>query len=400
MRLHPAFFLAPLLACLLPRPVAASGRDTDSPVAHGAIPDDGADDSPAFQRALEAIAAAGRGTLRIPPGEFHFTNRASVAFSGGAITIEGAGQGVTRLVADNPDGVFALRDESCTWQVAIRHLSLVAGREGAGTAISITSPHRGARNYRTLTIRDTDIRGDGLPTAKHFLCGIDATGQWRPLFENVIVSGAAGPAVTQNRSDDSPLYAMRCGFIADWCYAPTFEHCYAWSAHTGYRIACEGRPEGPEDASFRRCTANGVRIGIDIHTPIVEPQLVIDACHVNARDIGIRLEKRKFFHLTNNLMYGLEGEATDRPYTDILLADCYAGVISRNIFQSPARHNIRPVPPVDHTMIRADRDCRDLLISDNIFNAKGTAIAIDPGATNVTLSGNRASNPHARLPSH
>ena len=155
----------------------------------GAVADDGRDDSAAFQSALDTLAAAGGGVLHIPPGDWHFSRRVSAALNGGAVLIRGSGQGVSRLIGDNPDGILSLRDETCLWQVTIRDLSLAAARPAAGVAIEVTSPQRGARNYRTLTMRDVDIRGDGLPTTNHFTIGVNATGQWRPLFENVIASG-------------------------------------------------------------------------------------------------------------------------------------------------------------------------------------------------------------------
>lgn len=108
---------------------------------------------------------------------------------------------------------------------------------------------------------------------------------------------------------------------ADWSYAPSFPHCYAWACHTGYRVVSRDlRPEGPEDGVFRRCTAVGTRIGIDIDTPTIEPQLTIDDCHINCREVGIRLRARKFFHITNCLLYGQTGDQCE--YTDIQVQRC------------------------------------------------------------------------------
>jgi len=140
-----------------------------------------------------------------------------------------------------------------------------------------------------------------------------------------------------------------------------------------------------------------VQTGIDIRTPTSEPQLVIDTCHVNARDVGIRLEKRKFFHLVNNLMYGLD-HVDGRPYVDIDLYGCHAGLISGNIFQSPAKHNGQAEPRVDHVMIRIDAASHDLVVKDNIFNAKGRSLVADPSAKRIEVRGNHFSNPHAEAP--
>lgn len=374
------------------------GEAVVSVLACGAIPNDGQDDSAAFERALAQVRAAGRGVLYVPPGDYQFARQVSIELKGVALTLRGDGQGVSRLWSQNRDGILDLYDDTCTWQVAVRDLSFLAGQPEAGTALALRSGHRGARNYRSVTLRDVDVRGGPvLPATHYFTRGVAAIGQWRPLFENVIVCGAAGPKISSLREDGDIVYGMTVGMQADWCYAPTFENCYAWSTHTGYQIVNEGRPEGPEDGSFRRCTANSVRIGIDIKTPIKEPQLVIDACHINARDVGIRLEKRKFFHLTNNLLYGLDTARTDQPYVDILLLDCYDGYIAGNIFHSPAVHNLKPEPEVNRVMIRADQGTRDIIITNNLFNAKGRAIVVEPGASNVMARDNHSSNAQSRL---
>ena len=209
---------------------------------------------------------------------------------------------------------------------------------------------------------------------------------------NVIVSGVSDPSFREDQSDESAGYRAVCGIQADWCYAPSFQHCYVWSAHTGYRVVCEGRPEGPEDCAFYRSFAVGCRVGIDISTPIPEPQLVIDACHINCRDVGIRLKNRKFFHLRDNLLYGIDGTGA-RPYTDILITGrSFAGVISGNIFHSPARHNYKPTPTVRRTMIHIGGKCRNLSVTSNIFNAKGTALVVEEGATGVVKANNQVMN--------
>jgi hypothetical protein len=118
---------------------------------------------------------------------------------------------------------------------------------------------------------------------------------------------------------------------------------------------------------------------------------------VNARDVGIRLEKRKFFHIVNSLLYGLD-HVDDSSYVDIDIVDCWAGIISGNIFQSPAAHNLVPEPRVDHTMIRIDGGCRDILVADNTFNAKGRSVVVAPEARAVEIRGSRFSNPLAEPP--
>ncbi|OPZ05576.1 MAG: hypothetical protein BWZ10_03030 [candidate division BRC1 bacterium ADurb.BinA364] len=257
------------------------------------------------------------------------------------------------------------------------------------------------RNYRTLLIENVDIRGSGLPTRFYFDRGIQAIAQWRPLFMNVIFSGALDPALKREgeeaSADDSLFYKPVCGIQADWCYAPSFQHCYVWAAHTGYRLVSEGdRPQGPEDCAFYRSNAVNCRIGIDIRTPALEPQLALDACHINCRDIGVRLANRKFFQLTGNLFYSHGNPKY--PYTDIDLVNCYGGIVSNNIFHSVSRDNLRAEPPSQRTMLRADAKTRDLLIAGNLYNAKGKALEMEDGAQRIRFEGNMAANEYAALP--
>jgi hypothetical protein len=291
-----------------------------------------------------------------------------------------------------------LHSELCQTQVSVRDLTLVAVIPGAGTALAVSSPPRGVRNYRSLTVENVDIRGAGLPTRSYFKRGLDAIGQWRPLFRNVIFCGVLDPSL----NDKQELYAElrfkpEYGFRADWCYAPSFQHCYAWSCHTGYRVVSrDRRPEGPEDAAFHRCTAVGTKVGIDIDTPIIEPQLVVDSCHLNCRDVGLRLANRKFFHIVNCLLYS---EAEDRvPYTDIVLENCWAGHIEGNIFHSPHPKNLQPEPKSKRVCITIDKASKHIRIQGNTFNGKGTALKAAPGARSIRMDNNQVINRHVKVP--
>jgi hypothetical protein len=363
----------------------------------GAIGDGRADDSAAFQKAFDAIAGKKRVVLFVPAGEYRFAQRVAVDITDIGLTIQGEGQGVSCLLGDNPEGILRIHDAYCKSQVTLRDFSCMAVRQGAGVAIEVSAPPRGARNYRTLLVEHVEMRGMDIYSHFYFSHGIRALCQWRPLFLNVIFAGITDPKVKSDVSDNAPRYRSQCGIQADGCYAPSFQHCYVWSAHTGYQVVTLGRPEGPEDSSFHRAFAVECRVGIDINTPIIEPQLVIDSCHLNCRDVGIRLSNRKFFHITKNLMYS-GGCEHEYPYTDMVISNCYAGIIAQNIFHSPAPENTKAAPPVDRTMIRVDTRSRDLQIRDNIFNAKGLSLETESSGRNITFMGNTYPNPRARPP--
>lgn len=351
-----------------------------SPVDYGAVANDGEDDSAAFQQAVDALAKLGQGELVVPAGDFHVQRRVTAELREWRISIVGAGVGVTRVFCTGDEGVFRFRGRSRGSQMTVRDLSLMAPRAGAGVALEIAMPEGGNAHHRSLIVEDVEIRGVDAAT-DYFDGGIRALGQWRPLFTNVVFSGPFGPKVKDRYSEDSPAYRARCGIQVDGSYAPAFQHCYVWSAQTGYSVKSQAKPNGPEDAAFHRCFVVGCRIGIDIATTAREPQLVIDSCHINCRDVGIRVANRKFFHLVNNLLYNDDFESIAPGYVDLELLNCQGGVITGNIFHQPGNRN--------RAMLQADKRCRDLIVAGNIFNARGTAIRVLQGAVGVTTRGNQ-----------
>lgn len=352
---------------------------TFSPVDFGAVANDGKDDSDAFRKAFDALAKVGQGTLSIPAGDFHIARPVTVAVKEWRVSLLGGGEGVSRIFCTGSEGLFRFRSESRGSQMTIRDLSLMAPRAGAGAALEIAMPEGGNQHNRSLIVRDVEIRGVD-PTKDYFDEGIRALGQWRPLFSNVVFAGPFGPSIKDGFSEGSALYRAGCGIRVDGSYAPAFEHCYVWSARTGYSVKSERRP-GPEDAAFHRCFAVSCRVGMDIDTGGHEPQLVIDSCHINCRDVGIRIARRKYFQLVNNLLYNDDFDSRAPGYVDIDLVNCQGGVITGNIFHQPGNRN--------RVMIRADGRIRNLIIADNMFNARGEAIRVGEGGQGVTASGNQ-----------
>lgn len=384
-----------------PAPVAPATSVVVSVRDLGAKGDNVADDSAAFQKAFEQATAADHALVRIPAGAYRLERQVEVKFRGAVgngFSVAGDGQGVSVIHCRNTNGAIKIRSELCQTAVTIRDLTLFADLPDAGTALEVSSSIRGVRNYRTLTVQNVDMRGDGLPTRNFFSRGLNATAQWRPIFQNVVFAGILDPALKETvLANDSLRHKPEYGFCADWSYAPSFQHCYAWSCHTGYRVVSrELKPEGPEDGAFYRCTSVGNRIGIDIDTPGIEPQLVIDACHINCREVGLRIRNRKFFHIVNCLLYSCTEDQT--PYTDIQLENCWAGFISGNTFHSPHPDNLKATPAVKRTCVAVDKKTRDMLVNANTFNGKGLALKVDDGAKDIRTANNQFINPHVVPP--
>ena len=392
-------FVAALQACALEAPpqVAVNVNVREC----GAVGDGVADDSAAFQKAFDQAAAAAHATIRIPAGAYRLARRVEMKFAGAVgngLALIGDGQGVSVVHCANTNGALKVRSELCQTQVTVRDLTLLADIPDAGTALEVSSSARGVRNYRTLTVLNVDMRGAGLPTHNFFSRGLCALAQWRPLFQNVVFAGILDPALKENDiANDALRFKPEYGICADWSYAPSFQHCYAWSCHTGYRVVSRDlKPEGPEDGAFYRCTSVGTRIGIDVDTPGIEPQLVIDACHLNCRDAGVRLHNRKFFNIVNCLFYAQTEDQC--AYSDVTLQNCWAGVISGNTFHSPQPSNVKPEPASRRTCIAVDKDSRHILVSGNMFNGKGTALRSEAGAKDIQQVNNQLINPYAIMP--
>jgi hypothetical protein len=107
------------------------------------------------------------------------------------------------------------------------------------------------------------------------------------------------------------------------------------------------------------------------------------------------LNNRKFFHITNNLLYSEAAE--EYPYVDIRISGTsYAGVVSQNIFQDPAKTNYKHLPAavnVEHVMMQFGHKCRNITITGNVFNAKGRSIEIAGKPETFIIKDNQYANP-------
>lgn len=126
----------------LPRPAASA-----SVVAFGARPDDGADDTEAFERAL-----ARGGVISLPPGEFHLSRRLHARKPGTVLIGAGSGSTILRFTRSlqelepRPDET-ATGEPTVYWSWAGGLLAFHgAGRDGA--EVSVLPARRGERTIR------------------------------------------------------------------------------------------------------------------------------------------------------------------------------------------------------------------------------------------------------------
>ncbi len=93
---------------------------TIDPTEHGARPDDGTDDGPALQAALDAAAAAGGGVVRLDAGRWTLASRVSI--HGDGVVLSGAGSGATIL--ECPLSLTDIEGPSKNWSWSGSFLSL------------------------------------------------------------------------------------------------------------------------------------------------------------------------------------------------------------------------------------------------------------------------------------
>ena len=341
---------------------------TDAP--YNAIPNDGQDDSAAFQLALDDLKATGGGSLYIPDGGYRFDALVAVTNGEWGLTIRGESTAV-RLYGNNPDGIFRLTHTSRKEEITIRDLSLIANYPGAGTAIEVTSPAGGANDKRILTADNLHIRYAG--ETNYFNKGIIATGIYRPLISNCTFRGPIDP---EDMSDTSLSFRADIGFDVSDCYAPVVEGCLATGVGTAYYVVTATNSL-PEDGAFRYCTADYCKTGVKFHLGSVarEPTLWVTGCDLKARDYGAWVYGRRILHITGNTFSQLSEEHALR---DIQLDNCHLGVVLDNTFfgsLAGGRKNIV-----------VDSDGLDLLFAENTYSGVvGDAVQTDLGAVDVFI---------------
>jgi len=346
-------------------------------VSFGAKGDGVTDCSPAIQKALDAIMQNGGGQLFVPQGKFLMKSQVCIENTNLIfLSIKGLGLGVSVIHCDNPDGAFKLHHRSVGSQVTIKDLSLFAIRESAGIAFDILASNRGNAHHRSLVMEHVEMRGMNIKK-DYFNTGIKAHGIWRPIFYSVVFAGPFGPDV-KDMTDESMLYKADVAFDVCESYAPRFQDCYAWSAKTGYKLVTDRNP-GPEDGTLLHSYAVQCRIGVDVYSKGIEPQLLIDGGHYNCRDFGIRIKGRKFVSIVNCLMYNID-LVNNNEYVDIYLVDCNNVIVSANIFHFKGSSN--------RTNVLVKNGAYEIDIKNNRFNAHANAISVEKGARKITVTGN------------
>ncbi|MFA7369528.1 MAG: right-handed parallel beta-helix repeat-containing protein [Kiritimatiellales bacterium] len=353
---------------------------------YGADPGGVQDSSPAFERMISAIGTNRHVQVIIPPGKFRLAKK--VAFTADTndeyygLHIEGAGENVTEIIVDNAEGGIAFSGKEVTrLSVIVSDLSLVAGREGAGTALSFDTANFGVQNDRQFTARNITIRGERFDKG-YFNTALHVRNTWYALFQNLNIFQQYGPAMGAKQ------HSMEYGMLLEDCYSPTVENCRV--ENSKYGLVQRAVKTEPEDGLITGSYFVGNVEGIVIDNKKnpgewPEPGFHIENCHINYRDCGIRMNGVRQANISHTLFYchdhtgtpwfkyetavipgGDETHPRDYEPRDIDLAHSSDIILDGNIFTEPANPN--------RVGVRIGPDSGSILISGNQFNMSGTAI--------------------------
>lgn len=355
----------------------------------GADPTGKTDSSPAFERLVQRAGASRHWQITIPPGKYRLAKRVVIKAAGNSsfygLHIQGAGQNVTELLVDNPEGGIAFLGTNITqMSVIVSDLALVAGRAGAGTALFFDTANAGVQNDRQFIARELMVRGERFDRG-HFNTALHVRNAWYALLQNINITQEYQPEIGDMK------YAMEHGFLLEDCYSPSLVDCRVLNGKYGLlHRAVNMQPDAPEDGIIRGSYFVGqvesIVIDLNKKAPMwPEPGFHIDNCHLNYRDAGIRLKGVQQANISHSLFYchdrtgtrwfkderaviagGDEKKRRDYEPRDIDVAYGSNLIIDGNIFTEPASLN--------RVGVRIGPDAGFVLISANQFNLSGTAI--------------------------
>ncbi len=344
-------------------------------VDYGADPTGQKDSAAAFERAFAAAIDSRHVQLVLPPGRFLLKSAVHFVVKGNTwcgLTLQGAGEGTTELAVDNSEGGLVFEGVNTNRvEFHLKDFSLLALREGAGTAVKCVKPNPGVKHVRQFTAENVEVRGESFDKG-FFDCGFELHNLWFPYLWNVTVADRYGPKLPKVRK------RMSYGIHLLDCYNPKLIRCHIWGSETA--LASEAENGGPEDGEitgsyFVDCTNGILWRPQRNHSKWGEPALHITDCHINYRDKGLVLEGVREASVTNCLFFCHDsqgspffGGGTPRNFTPVDVDLVYANdiILTGNIFTEPS--NPRRIA------IRISKDSGFILISGNQFNLEGTAI--------------------------
>lgn len=328
---------------------------------YNAVPDDGLDDRAAFAGALNAIVADGGGTLTVPCGNYHFTDRITVDLAATAVTMRGDGTGVSIVHCANTNGLFWFNNTGNGNQLTITGITFTADQTG-GTAVQVDNPSLSSEPICNLKMDIFNFMA--LTTNSYFAHHILATNLQQPQFINFFIdNGIRGPSID--------------GINIDGVNSPTFDHGYTRSVGTGICLA-----NATGHVLDTRVYQVGVDTGLWVNaSSATNCTVTMKNCHTNPQWKAVHIIGASQVDLFEGMAYVSQ---VDHPYTDYTLENCTNVSVQGCNF-----HQVFFADSSWRTMIHLKGATSGVLIKNVIFNGAGatnsaTAIRQDPGVTGVT----------------
>ncbi|MDI9582891.1 MAG: glycosyl hydrolase family 28-related protein [Acidobacteriota bacterium] len=341
----------------------------------GADPSGIEDSSPAFARLMEAVGDRRQVRITIPPGTYRLASRVVLNAVGNAesygMRIQGAGEDVTELRVDNPDGGLQFHGTHINrLSFTVSDLSMVAVRENAGVALAFDTANPGDHHSRQFNAENLLIRGERFDRGS-FNAGIAVRNAWYPRLDNVKITSVYGP----RPAESDP---MEFAILLEDCYSPLVRGCYVWGARNG--LAYRARDKQPEDGIVRDSYFVGCDTGVTVDLKAdtaqwEEPAFHVETCHIAYRDRGVVLHGVRQANISHCLFYcsdrqgaAFHGGGPSRDFDPLDIDLSYASdvIIDGSIFTEPA--NPRRVA------VRIGPDSGYAIIHGNQFNLEGTAV--------------------------
>jgi len=334
------------------------------------------------------VNGAKSGEIVFTPGIYKLDQRVELlggSFVNNAVEnliVSGVGtQAVTFNVNNTDGGIFVSLPKNQRGTVEFKNLKFSALLNNAGAAIEVIHAVALNQHRRTFLARDIEIVS-APDTSTYFEYGIKLQNTWRPLIENVVMTGPFGPNV------EDPYKTKACFNLTD-TYSPTIVNSRCWSANIGFNMVGTGSPigAGPEGTTISSSKFVTTNIGISIVTAGYEPEAFISKNHINSQVRGIVLNRRTKAIIDGNLMYN--DYTGNSFYQDILVFDSKDIIITNNTF-----YNAKTEDHPSRSAIRVANGSENIIITDNLFRNEGFGVSIASG-----VSGSRVINNHFIGPS-
>jgi hypothetical protein len=349
----------------VPYPVCEKLAQTVSVKDFGAVGDGVTDDSPAIQAAFTS-SSVNQNALYVPNGTYRLASQIRIVAASAAVRpqINLIGEDVTKTIFtvdgnENSDGAFFVSKNGPLFNVTIENIQIVAisNSGNCGTAISLSEIQGGGAQLRSIylnniyiTTQDLLVTQSGginnIASPAHWTSGVTIVQSPRPEIINVTVENPKqNTSVNLIRYADSSVnYLATYGFSLTDCYGPYLEFCKALQCSTGYFVdsVSEAPGDGVEGGTLLNCVAVNVKTGVNVDAQVtsgIQPGFAVNGTHLNYRDYGVYIFKRKIITIQNVVFYNQNTEAGTvgiaNP-TDIHVQTGFSVLVTNNFFSVDA----------------------------------------------------------------